>query len=98
MGCPIVASFTTAGTLRWQRAYAGNQGIFMNGVALDEDGNVYVCGVFGMMADFGGGLVTTTRMGGSEFVLSTTADGAFRWATIDGPRGSAVRAGGGMVW
>lgn len=83
----FVASFSSAGVVRWARGLAGAADA-CNGVSaltVDAMGNVAVGGFFERTTDFGGGPVTAGRVGFSAaFVASYTAVGAYRWSRVFG--------------
>jgi hypothetical protein len=60
----------------WARVFDGET--WATGLALDEEGNMYVVGCFRTPVDFGGGL-RTPYAGNSSFVLALDAAGEYRW-------------------
>jgi hypothetical protein len=101
-----IASFSSAGALRWSRCLSAPLGATDRysralGVTADAAGNVYVAGVFGAPADLGGG--TVTPQGRDGFIASYTQSGAYRWAKRMGGTGTdwasavAVDAGGNVI-
>jgi hypothetical protein len=92
----FLASYDTAGTLRWARAMVGSPG-FGNGgrgVAVGADENIVVTGTFGGSATFGSGEANQTTVvsgGGFDlFVAGYAGSGALRWAGRAGGTGHAL--------
>lgn len=83
----FVASFSSAGTIRWARTLAGAADSFnqVHALAVDAAGNVTVGGEFERGTDFGGGPVVSASVGrGDAFVASYTATGVYRWSRVFG--------------
>jgi hypothetical protein len=69
------------GTCRasWAESFGGAGNEYVEGVATDANGNVYVAGFFDGPANFGGAVLAPA--GATDvFVASYTADGAHRWS------------------
>ena len=75
----FVAQYSEAGELRWARALGSTGDDYVNDVATDANGNVYIVGGMGGPIDFGGGMVSPS--GDTDaYIASYTSTGTFRWA------------------
>lgn len=69
-----VLSLTASGEQRWEVVVGPNWGLGASGLAVDDNGNVYVSGIYLESFD------EAIDDGGSSFVLSFSTDGELRWA------------------
>ena len=77
---PFIGHFTANGDHMLSWRFGGPNGNYANGVTVDASGNIYVCGTFSGVCDFGGGQVSAS--GGAGFVASWSASGVLRWSAI----------------
>jgi len=78
-----VAGVSVGHGIGWARTWGGWKNEFGHGIAVDEFGNIFVCGTFSETADLdpGPGTDNHTAMGYSDVFLSRfTRDGEFLWS------------------
>ncbi|MCK5796204.1 MAG: SBBP repeat-containing protein [Deltaproteobacteria bacterium] len=95
----VVASFTSTGAPRWQKALGGTGEDVGLGIAVDAKSNVYVTGTFQNKADLGGGPATATAPNPKDgFITSFTTTGTYRWQRVlkgtESSVGQAIAADG----
>lgn len=93
------------GTLIWAKRFGALQVDVARALALDNEGNLYVAGVFQETVDFdpGPGLAELVSMGGNDiFILKLSPAGEYIWAKrmggpgADGPQNIDVDAAGNV--
>jgi len=77
----FLARFDTRGALQWARSAGGNEEDFGRNVTVDDQGNAYIIGNYGSLAEFGEGL----KLGGEKaqpgvFVAKYDSKGIAQWA------------------
>lgn len=82
----FVASFDTNGKHRWSRRFAGSDGAYGRGLAVDGAGNVTIVGWFHGLVDFGGGPLTSAGFA-DVFIASFDTNGVYRWSKRFGGSG-----------
>jgi hypothetical protein len=94
---PAIARYTADGTFAWVRRVGGNVTALDRGLAVDEEGSVYVTGSFAGTALFGNGSttkLTSVSTSDDAFIVKFAASGLVQWAqAFGGPsadRGAAV--------
>ena len=101
----FVVKLDSGGNLDWAKRLGGTAADQSLGMALDDSGNVYLCGYFSGTADFdpGAGTFSLTSAGGQDaFAAKLDATGAFVWAerfgggALDQARGIAQDESGGV--
>jgi hypothetical protein len=80
----FVASFTSAGDLRWAKSLGGAGEDGGGGIGVDAHRQLYVAGYFSGDALLGGTASATSLGGADVFVTSFDRDGAFRWTKTFG--------------
>lgn len=83
----FIASYTTAGVFRFALHLTGSDLIFPYIIDTDTNGNIFVCGAFGLTVDFDAGPGTQDRTAdndGDGFLASYSNTGAFRFAHVLG--------------
>ena len=101
----FVSKLLSDGSYGWTRTMGGASSDFGRGVAVDEQGNVYVTGSFQGTVDFDPstpGSDPRTASGASDvFAVRLNADGSYAWARTMGITGANqaldMHAGGGYV-
>lgn len=79
----FVAKLTPDGSLIWIQSGGGPQDDEAKGIAIDENGNVYVTGIFRGQADFGSD--TPNSIGGTDvFVVKYNNNGVYQWGKFFG--------------
>ncbi len=87
----LANSVVNAQDLVWAKRAGGSGEDFGHGIAVDEAGNSYVTGVFGVSATFGPGEANETTLTGTGFeifVAKYNASGALVWVKRAGGSGS----------
>jgi gliding motility-associated-like protein len=88
----FVSKIGPNGSALWSKAATGgssNQGL---DVAVDNTGNVYICGFYGGTLDFGGGVSLTSSGGQDMFVAKYSSSGNIIWARSGGGATNSDRA------
>jgi hypothetical protein len=81
----FVAKYDINGKLVWIKQISGLDLEVGHGIALDGKNNVYVCGEFGSVANFGHEILLTALAAGSDaFLAKYDNDGNIIWATLAG--------------
>jgi len=89
VGTIFILKLTAAGNFVWAKALGGANS-FSYGVQLDNSGNIYATGSFGLTSDFdpGAGTVNLTSAGSTDiFILKLDNNGNFIWAKAIGNTG-----------
>ncbi len=89
----FIAKFSNSGTLLWASYYGGESEDYADGIACDNNGNVYITGVtysFTHIATVGSFQDTITSSAGGAFLAKFTNAGALQWATYYNGGGVAV--------
>lgn len=73
-------SFLNAQTLDWAGQFSSENGVSLNDLTTDAQGNIYACGTFGGTADFDPESGVFELTGGS-FIAKLNASGELIWAT-----------------
>lgn len=79
----FIAKYSPSGTLLWGKTIGGAGQERATGLAIDDNGNVAICGFFGGTADFdpGSASFNLTSAGSRDiFVVKLDANGGFLWA------------------
>jgi CheY-like chemotaxis protein len=89
----FVAKFNSSGTHVWSKRFGGAFGNYANGVAVDNNNDIFITGQFNVSVDFGGG--TVTSLGGTDgFVVKYSGlTGAYVWAKGFGGLGYDISEG-----
>jgi len=94
----FVAKYDADGQLRWAQEMGGANGSAQgDGIAVDQNGNVFVVGNFAGTVSIGGNVLASNGANGSPdlFVTKFSSEGAFLWARQGG--GTAYDAGTAVV-
>ena len=83
----FVVRYNSAGTNQWASGPTGTGADYGQGVAVDNDGNVYVTGNHGCGLDFGNGVSLQDEGSVSMFVVKYNGAGIAQW--VKGSSGSA---------
>jgi hypothetical protein len=75
----FVAKYDSQGAVQWARRAGGPNPDYGNRVAIDEQGNCYVSGVFNGTAVFDPGVMLSSTNENAPFVASYDPDGQLRW-------------------
>lgn len=81
-----------SGDAIWSTSAFGNGSNQGLDVAVDTDGNVYICGFFSGTINFGGGISLTSSGGQDMFVAKYSSTGFISWARSGGSSTNADRA------
>lgn len=94
-----VASYTAAGALRYAFALDGASAVAERGIAVDDDGNVFVTGQFSGTIDFdpSGATELLNSVDGRIFVASYDSTGGFRFAFNMGVSGIVIELGSSIA-
>ncbi len=87
----FIAKLSTTGLLTWVASIGGNQQDIVNGMAIDNLGNVYITGTFLYTLDFDPSASTfnLTPLGGTDiYINKLDANGNFVWAKKSGGSGN----------
>lgn len=87
----FVMKLDSSGNFEWAASAGSSAMEFSQCITVDDDGNVYVAGLFENTVDFdpGAGIYNLTMNGTRDgFVLKLDTDGNFEWATAVGSAGS----------
>lgn len=90
---PFILKLTDQGNFVWARRLGGTQNEYANGVAIDNNDNVYVTGVFSIAGDYdpGAATYTLTPVGSQDcFIVKLNSAGVFVWAKQIGGTGNEV--------
>ncbi len=68
------------GNVIWAKQAGGVNSDIAYGIAVDDAGNAYVCGAYKTAMSAGNLTISTTNLFIESFVISTDANGNFRWA------------------
>jgi len=93
----FILKLDSAGNLIWAKSLGGVYADYGASIALDNLGNIYMTGGFGVAADFdpGAGVFNLNIFGGGMFILKLDPLGNFIWAKAVGcptAQGAAVEA------
>jgi len=87
---PFIAKFNSQGLNIWAHAFnrvPSNGNVFANGMTVDNDGNVYVTGVFSASLNLNpltGTATITTRGGASQFLVKMDTNRSVLWGKVIG--------------
>ena len=90
----FIAKYDSAGNFLWATDFGGSSNEYPMDIAIDEFGDIFVCGSFNGTVDFnpGFGSATHTSRGGTDaFLVKFDANGTFQWVITFGG-GSSTNA------
>jgi hypothetical protein len=77
----FLATYDESGAPVWSRRFGGTSNDFVNGLAVDRDGNIVLVGSYMGAVDFGGGPLPRTTVGSDDiFVAKLSPTGAHLWS------------------
>jgi len=80
----FIAKYSSSGQYKWTINIGGSSGDYGNSIVTDQNGNVYVTGVFQGVVDFDPSFnvanLTTFNGGGNVFVAKYDSSGNYKWA------------------
>jgi hypothetical protein len=84
----LVARFQSDGTLVWARTVDGDVDAYARGVAVDDNGDIFLTGTFYGTLTFEGGESLVAATGDAFLIALAGADGGYRWGrALGGPAG-----------
>lgn len=87
---PFLRKFDSNGNLIWSKSWIGTHGDYGNGVVIDNDMDIYVCGDFRQVMEFnpdGGGGILSNGLE-DAFITKFDTDGNWQWAKTWGGIGT----------
>jgi len=88
----FVSKVSSNGDTEWTVSFGGPQSDRGLGIAVDQSGNVLLCGFYTGNIDFGNGVSLTSNGGQDAFVAKLDVDGNAVWAKTGGSSGGSDRA------
>jgi hypothetical protein len=88
----FVSKVSAAGITLWTETFGGSQSDRGLGIAVDQSGNVLVCGFYTGSVNFGNGVSLTSNGNQDAFVLKLDSNGDPLWARTGGSSGGSDRA------
>ena len=88
----FVSKVSSNGTTQWTVSFGGTQSDRGLGVAVDQLGNVLICGFYSGSIDFGNGVSLTSTGGQDAFLAKLDVYGNALWAKTGGRSGGSDRA------
>jgi len=88
----FVSKIDALGNAVWSKAASGPESNLGLDIAVDNDGNVYICGVFRSTINFGNGVTLNSSGGQDMFVAKYSSSGNALWAKSGGGISNSDRA------
>lgn len=88
----FVSKISSSGAAEWTLSFGGGQSDRGLGIAVDESGNVLVCGFYTGFIDFGNGISLNSNGSQDAFLVKLDQNGTPIWARTGGSSGGSDRA------
>ncbi len=81
-GDAYIAKFNSSGSIQWAKIIQSDYSSFGSCISLDSNGNIYIGGNFGGIADFGGIIKSASNI--DAFIAKYDNDGTLQWVKTYG--------------